>query len=76
MHSCRCIFSFVLVCALVFYFANRSYLKLELKEFEFFKAFAQWKAFFLVSYGHGPKPSHRGPGNLPLRLIQVAARSS
>jgi hypothetical protein len=49
MHSCCCIFSFVLVCALVFYFANRSRLKIEFvlesKEFEFIKVFVQWKAF-------------------------------
>jgi hypothetical protein len=70
----------VLVCAVIFYFVNRCCSKFEFefksKEFEFIKEFVNWKAFFLVPYGHGPKPSHRGPGSLPLRHIQVVVESS
>jgi hypothetical protein len=60
-----------LVCAVIFYFVKRSRLK-----FEFINEFVNWKAFFLVSYGHGPKPSRCGLGSLPLRPIQVAAGSN
>jgi uncharacterized membrane protein len=33
MHSCRCIFSFVLVCALVFYIVNKSHSKFEFESY-------------------------------------------
>jgi hypothetical protein len=43
MHSCRCIFSFVMLCAIVFYFVyrNRASFKFEFesKGFEFIKEF-------------------------------------
>jgi hypothetical protein len=45
LHSCRCIFSFVLICAVIFYFANisRSEFKFNLNSnwFLFIKIFVK-----------------------------------
>jgi hypothetical protein len=61
MHSCRCIiFLSIDECFHLFYFAHRTYavfkFEFDSKEFEFIKEFVKRKTFFLVFWGHGPKP--------------------
>jgi hypothetical protein len=66
MHSYRCIFSFVLMCALIFHFAirNRPKFKLHLNSKWVFLRFVIGKGFS-ISLSCGPKPTN-GPASLPL----------